>query len=62
MLVGEESSFHDLNQLVETIESREILKALRRTDGNKTKAADLLGISRFTLQRKLDKYGIAAED
>ncbi len=62
MLVGEESSFHDLNALVESIESREILKALRRTDGNKTKAADLLGISRFTLQRKLDKYGIAAED
>jgi transcriptional regulator with GAF, ATPase, and Fis domain len=62
MLVGEESSFHDLNALVESIESREILKALRRSDGNKTKAATLLGISRFTLQRKLDKYGIAADD
>jgi transcriptional regulator with GAF, ATPase, and Fis domain len=62
MLIGEDSSFHDLNSLVETIESREIVKALRRSSGNKTKASDLLGISRFTLQRKLDKYGLAAED
>jgi transcriptional regulator with GAF, ATPase, and Fis domain len=62
LLVGEESSFHDLGELVKAVESREIEKALRRSDGNKTRAAHLLGISRFTLQRKLDKYGIAAED
>ncbi|MEZ6194423.1 MAG: sigma 54-interacting transcriptional regulator [Planctomycetota bacterium] len=61
MLVGEESNFHDLNELVESIETREIEKALRRAKGNKTKAAKLLGISRFALQRKLDKYDIDPE-
>jgi transcriptional regulator with GAF, ATPase, and Fis domain len=58
MLVGEESNFHDLNELVESVETREIAKALRRVEGNKTKAAKLLGISRFALQRKLEKYDI----
>jgi DNA-binding NtrC family response regulator len=62
LLVGEDSSFHDLGDLVKMVESREIQKALKRSGGNKTRAADLLGISRFTLQRKLDKYGIAAEE
>jgi transcriptional regulator with GAF, ATPase, and Fis domain len=62
LLVGEESSYHDLGELVKSVESREIEKALRRSGGNKTRAAHLLGISRFTLQRKLDKYGIAADD
>ena len=59
---GEESGFHDLNELVEAIESREITKALRRVKSNKTKAAKLLGISRFALQRKMDKYEIVAEN
>jgi transcriptional regulator with PAS, ATPase and Fis domain len=35
------------------LEQRAIQGALRVTDGNRTKAADLLGVSRRTLQRKL---------
>lgn len=58
LLVGEESGFHDLNELIESIESREINKALQRTKSNKTKAAKLLGISRFALQRKMEKYDL----
>jgi transcriptional regulator with PAS, ATPase and Fis domain len=48
----------DLNKRIETIEKREILKALDESRGNKSQAARLLGISRFTLQRKIDKYGL----
>ncbi|MHC4937614.1 MAG: sigma 54-interacting transcriptional regulator [Planctomycetota bacterium] len=46
----------NLEKLVETVEVEEIRKALMITDGNKTKAAEALGISRFTLQRKMEKY------
>ncbi len=43
---------------VETIEKHEILKALSASRGNKSRAARKLGISRFTLQRKIEKYEI----
>ena len=46
----------NLEQLVEQVEVEEIRKSLMITEGNKTKAADALGISRFTLQRKMEKY------
>jgi two-component system response regulator AtoC len=36
-----------------------IQEALRRTKGNRTEAAQLLGISRRTLQRKLKELGVA---
>jgi transcriptional regulator with PAS, ATPase and Fis domain len=62
MLVGDESSFRDLTALVESVETREITKALRRSGGNKTKAAKVLGISRFALQRKMDKYELDSEE
>jgi DNA-binding NtrC family response regulator len=51
----------NLNDLVERVERAEIDKALRRSSGNKTHASDLLGISRFTLQRKLEKYGLESQ-
>jgi DNA-binding NtrC family response regulator len=48
--------FRDLTRLVEDVERAEIARAMDETRRNKTKAASLLGISRFTLQRKLMKY------
>ncbi len=39
-------------------EQEAINKALSESDGNREKAADLLGISRKTLYRKLKQYGI----
>jgi DNA-binding NtrC family response regulator len=39
-------------------EKRMIEEALRRFDGNRTRAAEHLGISRRTLHRKLNEYGL----
>jgi DNA-binding NtrC family response regulator len=38
------------------IEQQAILLALQRTEGNRSAAAELLGINRRTLQRKLAEY------
>ena len=52
----------DLRAAVANFERRAIQSALDRHDGNKSRAAAELGISRFALQRKLDKYGGAADE
>ena len=57
--LDEDGPIQNLIELVEQVERSEIEKALRVSQSNKTRAADLLGISRFTLQRKLEKYGMA---
>jgi two-component system response regulator HupR/HoxA len=49
----------DLPAAVARFERRAIEAALARHEGNKSRAATELGLSRFALQRKLDKY---AED
>jgi DNA-binding NtrC family response regulator len=50
-----------LRPQVEALERALVEEALRRTGGNQTAAARLLGLSRFGLQKKLRRYGIAAE-
>ncbi|MDY7032758.1 MAG: helix-turn-helix domain-containing protein [Thermodesulfobacteriota bacterium] len=40
------------------MERQMILRTLEETKGNRTHAADILGISRRTLQLKLKEYGI----
>jgi DNA-binding NtrC family response regulator len=40
------------------LEQNEILSALNRFRGNKTKAAEYLGINRKTLREKMQKYGL----
>lgn len=52
----------DLTQMVQAIEVREIKKALDVAHGNKSRAAQILGISRFALNRKLEKYGFDQGD
>ncbi|MEM7311211.1 MAG: sigma 54-interacting transcriptional regulator [Planctomycetota bacterium] len=52
----------DLRAAVARFERRAIEAALSRNNGNKSRAAKELGISRFALQRKLDKYGVGASD
>ena len=44
---------------LEENEKEQIQAALRATDGNKTRAAKMLGISRATIFRKIKEYGLS---
>jgi DNA-binding NtrC family response regulator len=50
-----------LDQLLEQVERRVILLALRRHQGNKSKAAEVLGIWRARLLRRMEALGIQGE-
>lgn len=45
-----------LNNAVESLEKRLLSKALRKFNGNKTKAAEYLGLSRRGISKKLARY------
>ncbi len=45
----------------EAEEKQELISILEKTDWNKAKAARLMGVSRPTLYRKLEKYGLGQE-
>ena len=47
----------DIKSAIADLERRSIDAALAQAGGNKSRAAKALGISRFALQRKLEKYG-----
>ncbi len=46
---------------LDEIEKRTIIKALERADNKKTEAAQLLNITRQSLDRRLEKYGISLD-
>ena len=48
----------DASRTLADNEKNQILSALARCGGNKSKAADELGISRRTIHRKLNAWGI----
>ena len=48
----------DLERTLEAVEARLIALALRRTDGNRTRAAEMLGIPRARLLRRMEAFGL----
>ena len=50
-----------LDACVEALEARLIREALRQTQNNKTRAAQLLKISERSIWYKLKKYGLAGD-
>jgi len=51
----------DLRGRVDALEADLVRAALRRTDGNQTRAAELLGLSRFGLQKMMKRLQIRQE-
>jgi two-component system, NtrC family, response regulator AtoC len=46
---------------LDEVEERYIRKVIKETDKNKGEICEILGVSRPTLERKLEKYGITFE-
>ncbi len=55
---SEAPSETSLQTIIEQAEREHIIKVLKSTDGNRTRAAELLGVSRKTLWEKMRQYGI----
>jgi two-component system nitrogen regulation response regulator GlnG len=49
------------NRLLPTVERELVVLALRETKGNQVQAARLLGMTRATLRKRLERFGIKAE-
>jgi DNA-binding NtrC family response regulator len=45
---------------LDELETKYLKQTLQMTDGNRTRAAEILGISRRTLQRRLTELGLEA--
>mgnify|MGYP001826430936 CR=1 FL=1 len=59
--ISEDAGEHDpfnLREVREKAESQAILRALARADGNVSKTAELLGVTRPTLYNLMKKYGV----
>lgn len=46
----------NLNQIIKKVEINAIINALEKSNGNKTEAANILGIHRTSLYKKIEKY------
>ena len=60
-VTSEKAPSGDETLTMEEIERRAILAALEKTGGNRTQAAELLGIGLRTLQRKIKDYRMAGK-
>lgn len=49
-------------RILECVERELIVRALEEAEGNQTKAAEILGITRVTLRKRIDQYNLASAD
>ena len=47
--------------MIPAVERELIIQALKETDDNQVQAAKLLGITRATLRKRIEKFGIQRE-
>ena len=52
---------HPSLKVLPAVERELMIHALRETHGNQAQAARLLGITRATLRKRMDKFGIREE-
>ena len=55
----EENGPYSLDVIIHQASKRALIRALQATEGNCNRAAELLGVSRYTVYRMLNKYGLA---
>ena len=48
-------------KIIPAVERELVIQALKETDGNQVHAARLLGITRATLRKRVEKFGIQRE-
>jgi two-component system response regulator AtoC len=58
LITSQSSSYPSLSEITNRAEREYIVRVLKLTGGNRTRAAEMLGISRKTLWEKLNAYGI----
>ena len=56
--LGDQQPSHLYDLVLQEVEPPLLEIVMERTDGNQTHAADLLGINRGTLRKKLRQYGL----
>jgi two-component system nitrogen regulation response regulator GlnG len=48
-------------KLIPTVERELVIQALKETNANQVQAAKILGITRATLRKRIEKFGIQRE-
>ena len=61
-ILGEEKPWHkagfNFKDYIDSVEKHIVEEVLKETDGKKTKAAEILGLTRFALRHQLKKHGM----
>ena len=60
-LPARQAEFQPLSTILEQVEKEEISRAISATKGNKAKAAELLGLTRAKLYRRIESLGISKD-